>query len=52
MKFCDLVWPKDFSKAEQFAAAVEAAVRKGYSDIAVTEGTAPSPASPGASKEE
>lgn len=48
MKFCDLVWPKDFKTAEEFSAAVEAGVRKGYAEIALAE--CDEPESPAAKK--
>lgn len=48
VKFCDLVWPKDFKTAEEFSAAVEAGVRKGYAEIALAE--CDEPESPAAKK--
>lgn len=54
VRFCDVLWPRDFKTAEQFAAAVEAAVRAGYDEIALGAGdespAAGSPAEAGGKK--
>ena len=43
VKFGDLLWPKDFSSSEAFAAAAEAAVRELYAAIAIDAGLKSAP---------